>query len=58
MVGVREKAGAGKASYEVYCLAGDKLQNVKVDDAGKATGMEEAKMLPGHEEKPKPKPGG
>jgi len=55
---VTAKAAAGKASYEVYCLAGDKLQNVKVDDAGKATGMEEAKTLPGNEEKPKPKPGG
>jgi len=52
------KAAAGKASYECYCLAGDKLQNVKVDDTGKATGMEEAKALPGNEEKPKPKPGG
>jgi uncharacterized membrane protein YkoI len=56
---VTAKAAGGKASYEVYCLAGDKLQNVKVDDTGKATGMEEAKMLPAvHEEKPKPKPGG
>lgn len=56
---VTAKATGGKASYEVFCLAGDKLQNVKVDDAGKATGMEEAKTLPaGHEEKPKPKPGG
>lgn len=55
---VTAKATGGKASYEVYCLAGDKLQNVKVDDTGKATGMEEAKMLPGNEEKPKPKPGG
>lgn len=56
------KAAAGKASYEAYCLAGEKLQMVKVDDTGKATGMEEAKMLPGGsapaEEKPKPKPGG
>ncbi len=51
-------AAAGKASYEVYAMAGDKLQKVKVDDAGKATGMEEAKSLPGNEEKPKPKPGG
>ena len=56
---VTAKATGGKASYECYCLSGDKLQNVKVDDTGKATGMEEAKMLPGgHEEKPKPKPGG
>jgi len=55
---VTAKAAAGKASYEVYCLAGDKLQNVKVDDTGKATGMAEAKELPANEEKPKPKPGG
>ena len=56
---VTAKATGGKASYEVYCLAGDKIQNVKVDDAGKATGMEEAKMLPAapNEEKPKTKGG-
>lgn len=57
---VTAKAAGGKASYECYCLSGDKIQNVKVDDTGKATGMEEAKMLPAaaNEEKPKPKPGG
>jgi hypothetical protein len=49
-------ATGGKASYEVYSLAGDKLQKVKVDDAGKATGMEEAKALPG-DVKPAPKGG-
>ncbi len=57
---VTASATGGKASFEVYCLAGDKIQNVTVDNAGKATGMEEAKMLPAaaNEEKPKPKPGG
>ena len=57
---VTATATGGKASFEVYCLAGDKIQNVTVDNAGKATGMEEAKMLPpaANEEKPKPKPGG
>ena len=57
---VTSAAKDGKASYEVYCLASDKIQKVTVDNAGKATGMEEAKMLPAaaNEEKPKPKPGG
>lgn len=50
-------AAGGKASYEVYALAGDKLQKVKVDETGKATAMEEAKSLPSHEEKPKVKGG-
>ena len=57
---VTSAAKDGKASFEVYCLASDKIQKVTVDNAGKATGMEEAKMLPAaaNEEKPKPKPGG
>jgi len=37
----------GKVSFEVYALAGDKLQEVAVDSTGKAAGMKEAKMLPG-----------
>lgn len=57
---VTSAAKDGKASFEVYCLASDKIQKVTIDNAGKATGMEEAKMLPAaaNEEKPKPKPGG
>jgi uncharacterized membrane protein YkoI len=57
---VVSKATAGKASYEVYAVAGDKIQKVTVDDHGHATGMAEAKELPAapNEEKPKPKPGG
>lgn len=57
---VTAAATGGKASFEVHCLAGDKIQKVAVDNAGKATGMEEAKMLPAaaNEEKPKLKPGG
>ncbi len=57
---VESKATGGKATFDVYCLAADKIQKVTVDNAGKATGMEEAKMLPAgaNEEKPKPKPGG
>lgn len=53
-------ATGGKASFEVYTLASDKIQKVTVDNAGKATGMAEAKALPdaANEEKPKPKPGG
>ncbi len=57
---VTATATGGKASFEVHCLASDKIQKVTVDNAGKATGMEEAKMLPAaaNEEKPKMKPGG
>lgn len=50
-------ATGGKATYEVYALAGDKLQKVKVDETGKATAMEEAKSLPAEEVKPAPKGG-
>lgn len=49
-------ATGGKAAYEVYAFADDKIQKVKVDDTGKATGMEEAKSLPA-ENKPKPRGG-
>ncbi|MEK6800292.1 MAG: hypothetical protein AABZ12_15145 [Planctomycetota bacterium] len=45
-------------TMNVYCLVGDKIMKVDVDSAGKAGRSEEAKMLPGNEEKPKPKPGG
>jgi len=57
---VTAAATGGKASYEVYALAGDKVQKVSLDNAGKATGMTEATGLPAaaNEEKPKPKPGG
>jgi len=57
---VTSSAKDGKASFEVYALAGDKIQKVTVDNAGKATGMAEATALPAaaNEEKPKPKPGG
>ncbi len=58
-VAVVATAPGGKASFDVYAMAGDKLQKVKIDDHGHATGMSEAQMLPGaSEEKPKPKPGG
>ncbi len=54
------KAEGGKATFEVYTLAGDKIQKVSVDYAGKAVGMNEATSLPAaaNEEKPKIKPGG
>jgi hypothetical protein len=59
---VTASATGGKASFEVYCLAGDKIQKVTVDNAGKAKDMSdtEATALPAaaNEEKPKPKPGG
>ncbi len=40
------KSTAGKLGFEVYCLAGDKLVKVDVDDAGKAGKTEDAKALP------------
>lgn len=36
----------GKLEFDVYCLVGDKIMEVTVDGAGKATEMEEAKSLP------------
>jgi len=55
---VTAKAEGGKASFEVFTLAGEKLQKVSVDAAGKATAMAEADSLPGASaEKPKPKGG-
>jgi len=40
------KTEGGKLMLDVFCLVGDKIQEVDVDGAGKATGMKEAKALP------------
>ncbi len=58
-VAVVATATGGKASFDVYCMAGDDLQKVTVDGAGKAAGMAKAESLPSAgAEKPAPKPGG
>ena len=55
-----EKDG-DKIVFAVYCLTGERVVVVDVDDAGNAVGIEDAENLPGvHDEvahKPKPKPG-
>jgi uncharacterized membrane protein YkoI len=53
------KSTAGKVSFEVFCLAGDKIMKVDVDDAGQAGKTEEAKAIPEckHEAKAAPKGG-
>jgi len=53
------KLSGSTVSFDVYCMAGDKLMQVSVDSTGKAGDAKEAKSLPAvAEEKPKPKPGG
>lgn len=39
----------GSLSFTVCCLVGDKIQEVTLDKTGKATGMKEAKEIPGHD---------
>ena len=58
-VGAYPMMSGDKVSFDVYCMAGDKLMQVSVDSSGKAGDAKEAKSLPAAaEEKPKPKPGG